>query len=152
MNEDLVALAKLRLEEMLTFFGVNVSVRADQEGDTISLDVEEADTTGRLIGHHGETLASFQQLLNAMIRDRGTERLFVTVDIGGYKKARAEYLREKVKSQAEQVIETGEPKFLRPMTASERRIVHMALADVQGIETESEGEGRARRVVIRKKS
>jgi spoIIIJ-associated protein len=151
VNDDIIALAKLRLEEIISFFGSNVSVGATERENTIELNVE-SDSTGRLIGHRGETLAAIQQLMNAIVRTKTDERVFVNIDIADYKKGRAEHLSEKVAADAQKVIETGEPKFLRPMNAAERRIVHMALAEIPEVETESEGEGRNRRVVIRRKS
>ncbi len=150
MNDDLVALAKLRLEETIAFFGLNVSVHATTRDNTIELSVD-TDTTGRLIGHRGETLGALQQLLNAIVRAHTDERIFVNIDIADYKKGRAEHLSEKVKDDARKVIETGTPKHLRPMNAAERRIVHMALADMVEVYTESEGEGRERCVVIKKR-
>ncbi len=150
MNDDLLALAKLRLEEILAFFGLNVKVAAEQNDNAIELAVN-ADDTGHLIGHRGETLQALQQLMNAIVRAQTTERVFVNIDISDYKKGRAEHLTTKVQEDAQKVIETGEPKFLRPMNPAERRIVHMALAEIPEVETESEGEGHERRVVIRKK-
>ncbi|MBW3537869.1 KH domain-containing protein [Candidatus Parcubacteria bacterium] len=149
LNDDLLALAKLRLEEILTFFGVNTGVKAGFAGETIELSVE-TDVTGRLIGHRGETLAALQQLLNAMVRGQTSERVFVSIDIAGYKRSRAAHLTERVQADAKKVIETGETKYLRPMNAAERRLVHMALADLPEVFTESEGEGTGRRVVIKR--
>ena len=150
MNDDLLALAKFRLEEMLTFFGVNVSVKVANSDDTIELSVDTA-PTGRLIGHRGETLEALQQLMNAIVRAQTSERVYVSIDVGDYKKSRAEQLALSVQTDARKVVETGEPKSLRPMNAAERRIVHMALADMPEVSTDSEGEGHDRRVVIKKR-
>ena len=148
MKEETLALAKLRLEEILTFFEVNPSVSVASDGDTLEMKVD-ADKTGRLIGHKGENLYALQQLMNAIVRAQSDERVFVNVDIADYKKERAEHLAEKVRADAQKVIETGEPRSLRPMTAAERRIVHMTLAEIPEVTTESEGEGPKRRVVIK---
>lgn len=146
-----MALAKLRLEDILTFYGVNVSVKAVVNENTLELSVE-TDSSSRLIGRHGETLDALQQLVNAIVRSHSAERLYVSIDIGDYKKNRAEQTTEQAQADARVVIETGEPKTLRPMNAAERRIVHMALADIPEVTTDSEGEGRERRVVIKPKS
>lgn len=146
---DLADLAKEYLEALLTFFGVNALVTVYQTDDAIELSVD-SDVTGRLIGHRGETLAALQQLLNSMLRGKTDDRRYVSIDIANYKKARAEQLAEKVRKDAQEVIENGEPKRLRPMNAAERRIVHMTLAEMTEVLTESEGEGRDRRVVIRR--
>jgi spoIIIJ-associated protein len=146
---ELADLAQEYLEQLLTFFGVNAQVAVHQDDKSIELSVD-SDITGRLIGHRGETLAALQQLLNAMLRHKTDDRRFVSVDIANYKQARAEQLAEKVRKDAQTVLDTGEPRALRPMNAAERRIVHMTLADMPELTTESEGEGRERRVVIRK--
>lgn len=150
MNDDVLAFAKLRCEELLTFFEVNTNVRLAEDGDTILLTADVADG-GRLIGHRGETLQALQHLLNMMVKNRTTDRVFVSLDIAGYKKGRAEALGAQAVAEAEKVKQTGTSISLRPMNPAERRIVHMALSEVEGITTESEGEGRDRRVVIKKK-
>lgn len=142
-------LAKRRLEELISFFGLNVSVAAEQTEDGVELQIE-SDATGRLIGHHGETLRSLQHLLNMMMREAAPGVRFV-VDVGGYRKARAEQLADMARSAAAKAVETGEEVVLRPMNAAERRLVHMALADSKDVETESRGEDPHRRIVIKKR-
>lgn len=135
-----------KLEELLTFFGYNVTVTPEQHQHTLQLNIETQDGA-RLIGHRGETLAALQHMMNNFHYDVA-DKPYIVVDVAGYKKARAERLAEKVKKDAQIVLESGEAKRLRPMNPAERRVVHMALADIDGIVTESEGEGRDRRVVI----
>lgn len=146
MTKDELGAIAAKLEELLTFFGYNVAVTPEEQGRTVHLNIETSDGA-RLIGHRGETLAAIQHIMNSMHQDQG-EKHFIVVDVAGYKEARANRLAEKVQQDAKKVIETGEPWRLRPMNAAERRIVHMALADIEGVATESEGEGRDRRVVI----
>jgi spoIIIJ-associated protein len=148
MRDDAIALAKMRLEDMLSFFGLNAKVAVAEEGDTVELSVE-ADTTGRLIGHHGENLRALQYILNQIVRMHTDERLFLSVDIGGYKKARAEQLTEQATAAAEKVLSSGEVVELKPMNAAERRIVHTALGEISGVTTESAGEDPHRYVVIK---
>ncbi len=149
MTEDVIALAKLRLEELLTFFGLNTKVRATEDGNSIALEVD-ADTTGRLIGHRGETLRAIQYLLNLMVRNQAETTAFISIDIGGYKKARADHLAEQAKTLAEKVIRTGNEEAVGPLTPAERRVIHMTLADMPEISTESTGQDPHRRLIIRK--
>jgi len=146
MTKDELGAVASKLEELLTFFGYNVAVTPEEQGRTVQLNIETSDGA-RLIGHRGETLAAIQHIMNSMYQDMG-EKHYIVVDVAGYKEARANRLADKVQADAKKVIETGERKGLRPMNAAERRIVHMALADIEGVTTESEGEGRDRRVVI----
>ena len=150
MSEDLQALAKLRLEEMLSFFGVNANIKVTEEDNVITLNVE-TDTTGRLIGHRGETLRALQHVLNALVRSRTTESVFISVDIAGYKQAQAERVAAKATEAADKVMSTGKEQYLRPMNAAERRLVHMALAAIPEVVTESVGVDPNRRVVIKKR-
>lgn len=145
MTKDEQGAVAAKLEELLTFFGYNVAVTAEEHGRSIQLNIETSDGA-RLIGHRGETLAALQHIMNSM--NQGEDLPYIVVDVSGYKQARADRLAEKVKQDAQKVIDSGEPYRLRPMNAAERRIVHMALADIDGVATESEGEGRDRRVVI----
>lgn len=141
--------AKRHLEDLLTFFGVNTQVDVTIEDDTIHLAVE-SDSTGRLIGHRGETLAALQYLINMIIRRETTERVYVHVDIAGYKRARIARMMEKAREAAERVKETGEEETLPPMNAAERRQVHAELGAIDGITTESRGVEPRRRLVILK--
>lgn len=150
MNDDLMALVKLRLEEILTFFEINPKVKLDFHDQTLELNVE-GDVNGRLIGRRGETLHALQQIVAAIVKQNTQEHIYVNLDIAGYKAGRAERLGEQVKAEAQKVLETGQPHTLKPMNAAERRIVHMALADMPEVSTDSEGEGLNRRVVIRKR-
>lgn len=155
MNIEKLALAKLRCEELLMFFGVNTTVRAEENENTIELSVEPTEATSLLIGRHGETLHALQHLLNMILSTQGeepSERTYINLDIAGYKQARTEQLMTKAKQAAEEVESSGEEKTLRPMNPAERRIVHMALAEVAGITTESIGRDPQRRIVIKKLS
>lgn len=151
MSQDLTALAKVRLEELLTFFGINTKVKAAETEGRIDLDVEVADTA-RLIGRHGETLKAIQHLVNMMVRRETTERVFVRVDIAGYHKARGEAAEQKARDAAQSVLETGQPVTLPPMTPAERRLVHVVLSEIPELASESIGEDPKRQVVIKKKS
>ena len=147
-REDAIALAKVRLEEVLTFFGVNTSVRIEEGDDRIELLVETADSA-QLIGHRGENLRALQHVLNMILRNQSDERIYWGVDIAGYKKARGEAVMAKAREQALKVIETGDSITLAPMNAAERRLVHMVVSELEGIESESAGTDPKRYVIIK---
>jgi len=104
-----------------------------------------------LIGEKGETLSEIQHLLKAILRRKinGEERFYLDLDINDYKKKKNAYLKEMARSLADEVVLTKKEKILSPMTAYERRIVHLELADSPNIVTESVGEEPERSVVIR---
>ena len=111
------------------------------------LDVE-GDDLGMLIGRRGSTLASLQYMTNLIVSRRFKQNAPFSVDVEGYRRRREESLRALAFRMAERVRSTGRPVTLEPMPPSERRIVHMALADDPEVATESVGEGEARKVSI----
>lgn len=149
MNEDTLALAKLRAEELVAFFGVNTTAQVQDDDGVIKVSIE-SDANGRLIGYRGETLRAMQYILSSLVRAGAGESVRLSLDIAGYKQARAEGLEAKARETADKVLATGKDIRLRPMSAAERRIVHMALQDVQGVTSESEGAEPHRRLVIKK--
>jgi spoIIIJ-associated protein len=124
-----------------------VDVTIDHDG-SVHADVHGGDA-GRLIGKGGRTLAALEFLTNAVVNKvEGELPVRVNVDVGGYKRRRDERLRVVAQRAAARVRKSGMPVELEPMSAAERRVVHMALADDPAVESESTGEGRDRRVVV----
>jgi len=121
-------LAKKRLEELVSFFGVNAQVEAHETDEGIALDVAASDVTPRLIGHRGDTLRAIEFLLNQIIKRAVEDAPRISVDVAGYKEARRAALEELAREVATRVTETGQEEELKPMNPAERRIVHMALA------------------------
>jgi spoIIIJ-associated protein len=106
------------------------------------------DDLGVLIGRRGETLLSLQYLVNLIVTRRYPDRGGVTIDVEHYRHRREEQIVALAQRMAERVREDGSPITLEPMSASERRLVHLALADDPDLETNSTGEGENRKVVI----
>jgi spoIIIJ-associated protein len=102
-----------------------------------------------LIGQQGKTLSDIQQLLGRIIRKQLEIPLYLDLDINQYKASKKNYLEQIARETANQVALDGFPKELSPMTAFERRIVHLYLQERSDIKTESKGEGEDRRVVVR---
>ena len=105
-----------------------------------------------LIGFRGRNLASIQFVLSLIIRSQIGEGIKVLLDVNNYRMEQKVRLENMVKSLAEKVLETGNPVAMANMSSYERRICHMVLAEIRGIESESEGEGEERHIVIKTKS
>jgi len=136
----------------VSVMGLDAEVREFPEEDITMLEVE-GKSLGVLIGRHGETLDSIQYLVNLAanraIRASGEEeRVRYVVDVAGYRRKREETLRAMAVEASDKVIEDRKKQILEPMSALERRIVHMALKDVDGVVTHSEGREPYRRIVI----
>ncbi|MDD3002875.1 MAG: hypothetical protein PHS06_03340 [Candidatus Shapirobacteria bacterium] len=102
-----------------------------------------------LIGFRGRNLASIQFVLSLIIRSQISEGIKVLLDVNNYRMEQKVRLENMVKSLAEKVLETGNPVAMANMSSYERRICHMVLAEIKGIESESEGEGEERHIVIK---
>lgn len=141
--------AETFLVQLLLYLDAAYSVEADLDDEGgVRVDIHGGDP-GRLIGKGGRTLAALEFLTNAVVNKAEDDHpVRVSVDVGGYKKRRDERLRQVAQRAAARARKTGMPVELDPMSAAERRIVHVELADDASVESESTGEGRDRRVVI----
>src|SRR5476649_2899453 len=122
---DTLEFAKVRLEELISFFEVNIEVEADVTDDGISLNIGSTPASPRLIGHRGETLRAIEYLLNQMVKAHDGLSPRVMVDVAGYKEAQRQALTDLANEVATRVKETGAEEELRPMNPADRRIVHM---------------------------
>ncbi len=132
-----------------TTFEVEIDFLPQREQTlSVNLKTEEPQI---LIGERGETLSEIQHLLKTILRKKigGEEKFYLDLDINDYKKKKIAYLKEMAKDAAEEVVLTKKEKILPPMSAYERRIVHVELASNPNIVTESIGEEPERSVAIR---
>ncbi len=106
------------------------------------------DDLGMLIGRRGESLMAFQYVVNLIMTRRFPGRGSVTIDVEQYRRRREDQVVSLAERMAERVRDVGEPITLEPMSAAERRLVHLALVDDPELETNSVGEGDSRKVVI----
>lgn len=150
-HEASLAYAKKYLEDLLSFFGVNVEVQAHIEGDVIELDIPSTEVNSILIGRGAETLRSLQYVVSTTLRNQDAALVRVNIDIAEYKKQRADKVAEQAKEWIEQVRKTGD-SHIANLNAADRRVVHQVATEFEDIETFSEGEGRDRRIIIAQKS
>jgi len=128
-----------------------VNVRVDEDGILVDLSGDE-DDLGILIGKRGATLDAFQYLLTVVANRDLNDRIRLTLNVGDYRKRREETLLRLAKRLADEVVQTGKSVALEPMSARERRLIHMALQENNLVYTESSGEESYRHVVIYKKA
>jgi spoIIIJ-associated protein len=101
-----------------------------------------------LIGRRGETLDAFQYVASLMVGKEVGQFIHLIVDVEGHRDRRQRQLQQLARRMAEQVIKTGRKLTLEPMTASERRIIHMELRDHPAVTTQSAGEEPHRKITI----
>lgn len=152
ITPEIVAMVREMSEGLLENMGFPGKVDAEktQHGIRIAIDAGERDQF--LIGKDGETLSAFQHLVGRMIRAKMPEESppRVEVDVAGFRDRQIEGLREMARGLMEEVRRTGEEVSTEPLPASERRIVHLEVAETPGMETVTIGDGYFKRVVIRK--
>ena len=139
------------IKEFFKKTGLSLEVDVKEiEDSTIPVSIK-TDDPQLLIGERGQTLQEIQGLIRMVLRRKieTEEHFFVDLDINDYKKKKAEYLKDIARSAADEVFLSKKDKELPPMSAYERRMIHMALAGRSDVVTESLGEGIERRVIIK---
>ena len=142
-----------RVRELIERFagslGLHCRVDVAEDEETITASCVGRDL-GLLIGKHGQTIDALQYLANAVVhRDPAAPRKSIVVDAAGYRARRQSALDALAVRSAERALQTGGPVELDPMTAVERKVVHLRLKEFDGVETTSEGTEPNRYVVVR---
>ena len=155
-DSTIAEVAKGVLEALLTKMGLTASIvpqakpvgEAEEEATpSVAFNIK-GDDLGILIGRRGQTLSCLQYIVRLIVGHQTETWLPITIDVEGYKQRRYEALQALAWRMAEQVKAKGVPFTLEPMSAYERRIVHLALADHPDVITQSIGDGEARKVSI----
>ncbi len=153
-SPEALAAGKEILEQLVEMMGydanVEVSTGATAKINVYGVDDEEKEALGALIGRKGERLSALQHLVNLMLSRKMGSWTRVLVDVEDYRGRRERQLVEVATRAADRVNETGQMLQLEPMSALERRWVHLALRDREGVTTQSIGEEPTRRVVVLK--
>jgi spoIIIJ-associated protein len=147
-ESELALEVRVLLARITSEIGVDcrVEIREDEES---LVAVCTGRDLGLLIGKHGQTIDAVQYLVNAIsMRAHPDERKEIVVDAAGYRARRQASLEALAVRSAERAVRSGEPVELEPMTAVERKIVHVRLKEFSGVETTSEGTEPNRYVVI----
>jgi len=146
-EDDPAAVLEDLLTEIADALGLDVEVEIEEAEGVLSGCLRGEDI-GLFIGRRGQTIDAVQHLAQRIVFHDGPSEVRVLIDADGYRERRAESLRADADEAAEEVLRSGAPVELDPMPASERRIVHEHLRDRGDVETHSEGEEPARRLVV----
>ncbi len=130
-----------------TTLGVKVAVEEITDSSMpVLIQMEEPQI---LIGDNGRTLFEIQALLNKFLRKKLKEEFYIDLDVNDYKKKKLDYLKDMARSYADDVAFSKQEKELNPMSAYERRIIHMELKDRSDVKTESIGADPYRKIIIK---
>jgi len=136
------------LKAMLAGFGAADAVVTAQLNDGVVEMEVECDDYGIIIGRRGETLDSLQYLTSLALKKACDRYIRVTVNVGNYREKRMETLKNLAIKNANYVLRTGRRYTFEPMNPYERRLIHTAVSEMDGVESLSVGYGQDRKVVI----
>jgi len=147
--QEQATMAREFTEGLVERFGISAQVEARAEEDAVEITID-GDDVGVLIGPEGATMQALRELVRtALQRQTEGQSARVRIDVGGYDARRREALAEFARGVARTAVDTGRVQVLEPMSPPDRKVVHDAASEVDGVTTESEGDEPRRRVVIR---
>lgn len=147
VNQDGLDIAKESLEGILALMPVNTSVTAKQSDGKISLAIE-GETSGLLIGRKGKTLDAIQFIVNKIVSKRLDRKVSIVVDSENYRGRRIDSLKQLAHKLGEKAKKAKKSVTTGPLNPHDRRIVHLALKNDNGLDTRSRGEGLLKKVII----
>ena len=136
------------LEQLLDVLDFDGDIDLDVDGDRAVVSIDGGDDLTKLVGRRGEVLDALQELTRLAVQQATGERSRLMLDIARWRADRRDRLARLGREVAERVLSSGEREALDPMTPFERKIVHDAVAVVDGVVSESEGAEPKRRVVV----
>ncbi|RKU19472.1 protein jag [Candidatus Poribacteria bacterium] len=147
LKQDVSSAPETILKEMLSRMGIDGEIESDFVDGSTHLNIV-TDSPALLIGKHGQTLDAIERLLNCIVNKASLVKKRVFVNTEGYRERREERLIEMAHQVAEKVRYTDRDVVLAPMSARDRRIIHVTLKGDEVVSTYSQGEGEMRRVVV----
>lgn len=136
------------LEELLDLLDFDGDIDLDVEGDRAIVSIDGGEDLTKLVGRKGEVLDALQELTRLAVHQKTGERSRLMLDIARWRRGRRDELAALGEQIARRVLASGEREELTPMTPFERKIVHDAVAAIDGVRSESEGAEPSRRVVV----
>lgn len=136
------------IKNLFEKLGITESFEITESEESIDVSIS-SDDPGMIIGHHGDTLDSLQLILSLLIAKELGEFKRVSLEVGDYKRNRADYLRNLAEQTKQRALAEGREVPLPALKPWERREVHLYLADDQEVISESLGEGKERTLVVR---
>lgn len=138
---------KKEAEEFFQKITGDFKIDVSSEKETVFVNVQ-IEMPQAFIGGGGQTLAEIQHLLKIVLKKKIKEIIYLDLDINDYKKKKVQHLKEIIQTIADEVALTKKEKYLPPMLAYERRIIHLEIAERQDVSSESIGREPERRILI----
>lgn len=132
---------------VLTAMGAEPTIAVSESPDGFRIDVDGAGAE-TLLFHRGEALRAFQTIVNTAFRRELGDTRKVLVDCQGFRRDKDAELKQMAKFLGDKVLTSGTPQEIGPLNSYERRIVHMAIAEIEGLSSESIGDAAVKTVII----
>jgi spoIIIJ-associated protein len=145
---DVAAKIEELANEVLNLMGLSSQVEVSLDEDIHKVQIDTAGADGLLIGKKGQNLIALEHLLRRMAGKQLKRSVRLDVDVGGYKERRISTLRSKAISMASRVKASSKEMQVEPLSAAERRIIHVTLAGDSQVKTYTVGDGELKSVVI----
>ena len=146
LDENLVAES---IREIIEKLQVPATIEVSRQDSIFFVDIDSEDSS-LLIGKHGANLESLQFILAVRLKTlTGDDDFEIYVDVGNWRRRKEEKLKQMALDAAQRVETDNEPQAIYNLTNSERRVVHVALAEHPAVETISEGEGENRHIIVK---
>lgn len=148
-REESIIFANKYLEDLISFFGINMAISATSDDEVIQLSIPSSSLNSILIGKNANNLRALQHIVSAALISKNAELYRVNIDIADYKKHHAEKILERGEEWIKKVRTTGEKLELN-LNPADRRLIHKLAEDYSDIKTYSVGEKLERRLIIEK--
>lgn len=147
-EEELLDLVYEVVEKIVIPISDQAEIEVELDREHIRVEIECGDDAGILVGREGQTLSAVQYMISRIVGNRLGGIVRMHIDTADYRKNQDERLTQLALNLAERAKESGRTQSTRPLSAYQRRIVHIALEEDEEVQTTSRGEGRQRRVLI----
>lgn len=146
IEDKLLELVKKTLE----LVGVEAEIKISKAEDRYLVEIN-SNANGLLIGKQGQNLTAFERVLQVLLYSKLSEHLNLSLDVGGFRQKRDEFIKNLAKKSIDEVLQEGEAKTLSGLTAAERKSVHLEVAKYSQLTSESQGTGVNRVLTIKLK-
>lgn len=153
MDSKNIEIIKTTVQELIEKIGFTPEVKIIQEtegdAENIICDVSISQDSNILIGQYEINLQALQHIARLLVRKKTEDRIKFVLDVNSYRQQKNESVAELAREASKQAMTEGRAVMMRPMSAYERRLVHMELSGNKEVVTESIGEGESRKVVVK---
>lgn len=139
--------ARQVVDKLVELMGLEVEVAVEEQEEQVDVQITGTDAAS-LVGKKGKTLDALQFIVNKIVSRQVRDHKLVVLDADSYRQRREASLTQLAQRLGEKALDEGKIVRLNPLSARDRRIIHITLRDVEGLSTRSEGDGEERRLLI----